>query len=606
MHGRIHLRPLRTGAPALIAALAVAGPAGAAPPFTSACSGDARCLGLDQPTGQDGVVVLWRVNASAPQSAVRLETRQPAGVADTTRLTAASDALSLEAGVTREIPVRLPIAVSGTLALGGASGAVRAEGVVEPDADGDGYGDTSQDGCPGNAHDQSAPCDATTTFGSPLTLAPDVAGLSSSGAPEEFGQGEAPGTILKAGADGILTSWRFRSAPEAGTTVLQLLRPSSSSFTVVAESAPAPVTTKEITTLPAQVAVKAGDVLAVRSVTGDIGAVGGAPGNVITMNSPPATLGQTWTPTDAGSDIRLLAQADVEPDADGDGKGDVTQDRADLIVTASAPAEVFSTTPYEQTFTIRNAGPDAALGVRVALGAGASGATGPGCGTGPTCDFGTLAPGASVAIHPVRIEASIYPPLPGVRGASAMATAITTDPDASNNGASLSTNLVATPRGDLPAFVIRPCTNVIRGTRDDDVVRGTAFGDRLVGNDGDDLLKGLGAGDCLEGGAGDDVLDGGDGDDRLNGSSGKDRLSGGNGNDKLTGGRGNDRISGGPGNDTISPGDGKDVVTAGGGNDTINAVDGVRESIDCGAGKDAVRADRRDRLKGCEKVTRRR
>ena len=35
----------------------------------------------------------------------------------------------------------------------------------------------------------------------------------------------------------------------------------------------------------------------------------------------------------AYADRRLLVQADVEPDADGDGKGDVSQDSADLVLT---------------------------------------------------------------------------------------------------------------------------------------------------------------------------------------------------------------------------------------------------------------------------------
>ena len=35
--------------------------------------------------------------------------------------------------------------------------------------------------------------------------------------------------------------------------------------------------------------------------------------------------------------------------------------------------------------------------------------------------------------------------------------------------------------------------------------------------------------------------------------------------------------------------------------DKINSTNGKREAVDCGAGKDSVTADKRDRLKGCEK-----
>jgi len=37
------------------------------------------------------------------------------------------------------------------------------------------------------------------------------------------------------------------------------------------------------------------------------------------------------------------------------------------------------------------------------------------------------------------------------------------------------------------------------------------------------------------------------------------------------------------------------------GNDTINVVDGRRDVVDCGAGRDRVHADRRDVLRNCER-----
>jgi hypothetical protein len=308
---------------------------------------------------------------------------------------------------------------------------------------------------------------------------------------------------------GVLTRWRFRSDPDTSSVVLQLLRPNGAgtAYTVVAESPTIDPMTTDVNTVPAQVPVQAGDRIAVRSVGGGssaLGALAVRSADTIVTQQPPKELHDTWTPPTSGTDhFRLLLQADVEPDADHDGKGDVTQDSADLVPAAVAPPPYVPNIPPQEP------------------------------------------------------------------------------------------------------FVIKPCTNVVRGTRDDDVLRGTAFGDRLVGGDGDDLLKGQGADDCLEGGTGDDVLDGGDGNDRLAGSAGRDRLTGGTGDDKLTGGKGNDQLSGGPGNDTISPGSGRDAVDAGSGNDTINSVDGVKETIDCGAGRDTVRADRRDVLKHCEKVTRR-
>jgi hemolysin type calcium-binding protein len=50
---------------------------------------------------------------------------------------------------------------------------------------------------------------------------------------------------------------------------------------------------------------------------------------------------------------------------------------------------------------------------------------------------------------------------------------------------------------------------------------------------------------------------------------------------------------------------GGDVIVAGAGNDTIRARNGHRDLISCGPGRDVVRADRADRLNGCENVVRR-
>ncbi len=487
---------------------------------------------------------------------------------------------------------------------------------------------------PALAQPATTPSDAgaTVTLGSPLTLAPDSTGFPVSGPVEAMRQ-PVPGGVDFAPHDGVLTRWRLRSQPTAGAIVLQLLRQDDdgTTFTVVTESNPVHVTSTDITAVPAQMTVKAGDRIAVRSVatdggSSDLGAIAADADDAddtIFVKQPPAMLHGAWAPpvTSVGG-FRLLVQADIEPDADQDGKGDVTQDRADLVLTGSTPAAVGNLEPWSMSYTVRNVGPDAALGVVLELsGAGVSPGTAPAgmecenadpntVGTAITCKLAKLASGASVSVSPSFITPAIYPPLGGTFATRATVTALTPDPITTNNAASLKT-VVDPPSPYLPnippqePFVITPCANIIRGTRDDDVLRGTAFGDRLVGGDGDDLLKGNGGDDCLEGGSGDDVLDGGDGNDRLAGSSGRDRLSGGTGDDKLTGGKGNDRLTGGPGNDTFSPGSGRDVVDAGSGNDTINSVDGVKETIDCGAGADTVRADRRDRLKHCEKVTRR-
>ena len=59
------------------------------------------------------------------------------------------------------------------------------------------------------------------------------------------------------------------------------------------------------------------------------------------------------------------------------------------------------------------------------------------------------------------------------------------------------------------------------GTAADDRLRGGPAGDRLRGRAGDDILRGRGRRDCLSGGAGDDLLRGGRGRDRLRCGGGK-------------------------------------------------------------------------------------
>jgi Ca2+-binding RTX toxin-like protein len=608
--------------------LVLAAPALAQPTFTPACASNDACLGLALPAEVDSVVVAWRIRTTTEQT-VRLRSTQTLESATATTATSAPIAIGTSNAV-QSVPERLPIAAGGELELLDATGTPQFEAILEADGDGDGYGDSTQDACTSNAADHTSPCNGTATIGSPLTLAPDPHGFSASGNAIQALQLSAAGTVSAVPKAGVLTTWRLRAQPGKGDTILQLLRPTAAgtSYAVVAETEPVRATSTDVVTVADQLAVKAGDRLAVRSVLNagnrDLGAIAARAADELVASDPPKTAGQTWTPNIASpAGFRLLVQADVEPDVDQDGKGDVTQDSADLVLTGSAPAAVANLEPWSQSYTVRNAGPDVALDVVVKISGGVvvpgTASAGVACdpadptrpGGAITCKLAKLAAGASVSVTPAFIIATIYPPLGGTFATQATVTALTRDPDTTNNAAALKT-VVASPPPYLPyipptqPFVIKACTNIIRGTRDDDVVRGTAFGDRLVGGDGDDLLKGQGADDCLEGGTGNDVLDGGDGNDRLAGSSGRDRLSGGTGDDKLTGGKGNDRLTGGPGNDTISPGSGRDVVNAGGGNDTINSVDGVKETIDCGAGRDTVRADKRDRLKHCEKVTRKR
>jgi Ca2+-binding RTX toxin-like protein len=91
----------------------------------------------------------------------------------------------------------------------------------------------------------------------------------------------------------------------------------------------------------------------------------------------------------------------------------------------------------------------------------------------------------------------------------------------------------------------------------------------------------------------------------MTGTDEADRLTGTRGADQILGDGGNDRINALGGDDELDGGDGRDTVNAGSGDDIVYARDNKRDTIDCGSGKDTVIADPEDRLKNCEKVTRR-
>jgi uncharacterized repeat protein (TIGR01451 family) len=313
-------------------------------------------------------------------------------------------------------------------------------------------------------------------------------------------------------SDGVITSWTYASSVLEGTTGLRLLvargTPPSTiwpeplnappgSFAAIARSpaAPAPAITQpawQVAGYPARIPVQAGDLIGIESsagmaarkiangfgdlaLPGDLSADGG------TLTIPyrkkmeeVADIGVGGATSYPG--LRLPISAQVEPDADADGWGDLTQDRcladsgsregcpvADLAIAQ----EVAASSPWPRaTFTqvVTNAGPDPVTDATVteALPAGAapvSAATTAGsCTLGATivCQPGPLAPGASVTITLV-VQAGSPGPL-GVTAtvaSQALATAAadfsgTGDQNAANDAATASTVVEAPAGGGTP------------------------------------------------------------------------------------------------------------------------------------------------------------
>ncbi|MEA2397639.1 MAG: hypothetical protein QOK25_1195 [Thermoleophilaceae bacterium] len=206
-----------------------------------------------------------------------------------------------------------------------------------------------------------------------------------------------------------------------------------------------------------------------------------------------------------------------------------------------------------------------------------------------TCALGTLQNGA-VATIAIKVTA----PLPGTLTSTASVASPRPDANPADNSATALTTVKAV------------------GTNGNDNLVGTAGNDVICGLLGNDTIDGLAGNDTLWGDACNDKVKlvfpaakkKKDGNDKLIGGPGNDALYGAGGNDTLTGGPGNDRLYGGGGNDKLTGGAGVDSFFGGAGNDTISARDHVKETIDCGKGKDRATVDKKDKVKGCETVKR--
>ncbi len=110
---------------------------------------------------------------------------------------------------------------------------------------------------------------------------------------------------------------------------------------------------------------------------------------------------------------------------------------------------------------------------------------------------------------------------------------------------------------------------------------------------------------AILGDASPNVLNGTGASERIRGRAGNDELRGGGGDDCVNAGPGADFAGGGGGNDRVRGGPGKDRLTGGAGDDVIRASDKARDLIRCGRGDDEAIANRRDKVKGCEEVSRR-
>ena len=170
----------------------------------------------------------------------------------------------------------------------------------------------------------------------------------------------------------------------------------------------------------------------------------------------------------------------------------------------------------------------------------------------------------------------------------------------SNDGRFIAFSSGGECRDRTGVYVMRVDGTKRRRLTNDCSVRGTAGANTLHGTALADVVLGLGGNDRLY------ANDPGYVGDTLDGGSGNDVVVGGFRQDTLDGGPGDDTLSGGPSGDALIGGPGRDRLNGQGGRDTIYAVDGQRDAISCGAGRDVVFADKVDAVgSDCEVVRRR-
>ena len=295
--------------------------------------------------------------------------------------------------------------------------------------------------------------------------------------------GVASGNSYRVPSDGVITSWSSQGTTMGTTTVkIKLFRPTGTmnEFTVAGQSALGVVpASSAVASFTTRIPVKAGDLLGISKGSGGCAyQITGSTSDTNAFRAGDAPDGETDAYA-ANDQSRMDVSAQLEPDADGDGFGDETQDscpgdagkvagcpKADLLLTKGASAsEVAVGASLTYTLTAYNLGPEHAPAVTVAdppppgfTVVAASSSAGI-CSLGPpvVCSIGELASGASatVTITGTANAAGTLTNTANVSSASLTqaAAAGAGDPDASNNSASATTVVHAAAPSDAFAGV---------------------------------------------------------------------------------------------------------------------------------------------------------
>jgi hypothetical protein len=178
----------------------------------------------------------------------------------------------------------------------------------------------------------AAPAAASVTIGSDLAPDPGASTGCSTSNPCTLANLALPSGQVSSPIDGVVTSWAVRQAGTGSPARLRVLRPiGMGSFEAINSSttqmlpASSPVVTK---IFPAQQPIKAGDIVGLDVDTPNSLAIATAPQMGATAGrwQPPLADGANLSPVTQQNNSEFLFNATIEPDCDGDGLGDQTQD----------------------------------------------------------------------------------------------------------------------------------------------------------------------------------------------------------------------------------------------------------------------------------------
>jgi hypothetical protein len=204
---------------------------------------------------------------------------------------------------------------------------VNVEAVLEPDEDHDAYGDVSQDLCP-ESPIGGGPCSGT-LFGSDLQEAHGVGG----GAAFEplLVQKTIDGASTALPFDGVVVRWRVLSSHSDDFRV-RVVSPEGSGVKVLSSSAvesvsvtPSPPIGK-ITSFATRLPIPAGSYVGLASPTKSLAPFALHASGASLTEFHDAPDGSTISGPGTARPFEVAYDADVEPDADHDGYGDISQD----------------------------------------------------------------------------------------------------------------------------------------------------------------------------------------------------------------------------------------------------------------------------------------